>query len=152
MEAAASVKLLSSQIQDERNKKRNLRWLLQITFNNKKKTTKNNNKAMGLHLYCQIGRIKTFHLQNINPLPKPLTSNHARRSGPVSDAFPAQDVFVVRVWKGGDNLGERDKKCHLFCGTLEPISRADQPPILPDTSSSSLITIRLFIIFTKNKD
>ena len=74
-----------------------------------------------------------------HPLPYPssnLSIYHLHRSAPVNDAFPALDVFVVRVWKGGDNLVERDKKCHLFRGTLEPISRADQPPILPDTSSS----------------
>lgn len=79
-----------------------------------------------------IHQIKTSHMHNIKPTPHPrallpISIHHLHRSGPVNDAFPALDVFVVRVWKGGDNLGGRDKKCHLFHGTLEPISRADQP-------------------------
>ena len=86
--------------------------------------------------------MQDIKLVNIDPSPPRVS---------LRDLQPSlHDGFVVSL-KGGDNLGERDKKCHLFCGTLEPISRADQP-YSPDTSSSSLITIRLFIIFTKNKD
>lgn len=36
-------------------------------------------------------------------------------------------VVSLKEWGGGDNLGGRDKKCHLFRRTLEPIFRADQP-------------------------
>ena len=95
--------------------------------------------------------MQDIKLVNIDPQrPHPPHPPCLTQRSAADDAFPARDGFVVSL-KGGDNLGERDKKCHLFHGTLEPISRADQP-YSPDTSSSSLITIRLFIIFTKNKD
>lgn len=49
-------------------------------------------------------------------------------------------------------IWEREIRNGIYSAALWSLFPGPISPILPDTSSSSLITIRLFIIFTKNKD
>lgn len=120
-------------MRDSATKKRNLRWVQQITSHNK--------EACCVHAHKDLARMHNISLVNKSqnpaflnprgyictpPLSIYLSFNHCQICA-VNDACAALDVFVEGVRKGGDNLGERDKRCHLFSGTLQPISRADQP-------------------------